>query len=202
MFDAPSFGKEGRAYLVGLGEGIQGALADVPTKVVELDVMKFVNPVPSALQAMSPSHTIRLFTESDMMRYGTPISATWQMEVSDVTTAPVPATNDKLGGTRYTIKPIYKARANGKRVSIPTASQESAVWRWGKCSVKPCVQRTWCESERGRKASALSALLVIAPKKKKGVTEKFRNPFFGFGAGCRTRTRHLMITNQLLYQMS
>lgn len=22
------------------------------------------------------------------------------------------------------------------------------------------------------------------------------------GAGCRTRTRHLMITNQLLYQMS
>lgn len=23
-----------------------------------------------------------------------------------------------------------------------------------------------------------------------------------FGAGCRTRTRHLMITNQLLYQMS
>ena len=114
MFDAPSFGKEGRAYLVGLGEGIQGALADVPTKVVELDVMKFVNPVPSALQAMSPSHTIRLFAESDMMRYGTPISATWQMEVSDVTTAPVPATNDKPGGTRYTIKPIYKARANGE----------------------------------------------------------------------------------------
>jgi hypothetical protein len=25
---------------------------------------------------------------------------------------------------------------------------------------------------------------------------------FAFGAGCRTRTRHLMITNQLLYQMS
>lgn len=25
---------------------------------------------------------------------------------------------------------------------------------------------------------------------------------FGIGAGCRTRTRHLMITNQLLYLMS
>jgi len=25
---------------------------------------------------------------------------------------------------------------------------------------------------------------------------------FLIGAGCRTRTRHLMITNQLLYQMS
>jgi hypothetical protein len=27
-------------------------------------------------------------------------------------------------------------------------------------------------------------------------------PLVRFGAGCRTRTRHLMITNQLLYQMS
>ncbi|AXF19433.1 hypothetical protein CUJ89_02160 [Burkholderia pyrrocinia] len=86
----------------------------MPTKVVELDIMKFVNPVPSALRAMRPSHTIRLFTESDMLRYGTPISATWQMEVSNVTTAPVPATSDKPAGTRYTIKPIYKARADGE----------------------------------------------------------------------------------------
>ncbi len=31
---------------------------------------------------------------------------------------------------------------------------------------------------------------------------KTSRPFVQFGAGCRTRTRHLMITNQLLYQMS
>ncbi|MCA8023654.1 hypothetical protein [Burkholderia metallica] len=49
MFDAPTFGSEGRAYLAGLGEGVRDALAGVPTKVVELDVMKFVNPVPAAL---------------------------------------------------------------------------------------------------------------------------------------------------------
>ncbi|NTX27061.1 hypothetical protein HT746_07930 [Burkholderia pyrrocinia] len=115
MFDAPAFGSEGRAYLAGLGEGVRDALAGVPTKVVELDVMKFVNPVPSALQAMRPSHTIRLFTESDMVRYGTPISATWQMGVSNVTSATVPATNDKPAGTRYTIKPIYRARADGEK---------------------------------------------------------------------------------------
>lgn len=113
-FDGPAFGSEGRAYLAGLGEGILAALAGVPTKVVELDEMKFVNPVPAALRAMGPSHTIRLFTESEMARYGTPISATWQMEVSNVTTTLVPATGDKPGGTRYTIKPIYKARADGE----------------------------------------------------------------------------------------
>ncbi|CAB3763309.1 hypothetical protein LMG29660_04722 [Burkholderia puraquae] len=76
--------------------------------------MKFVNPVPSALRAMRPSHTIRLFTESATARYGTAISATWQMEVSNVTTALVPATGDKPGGTRYTMKPIYRARADGE----------------------------------------------------------------------------------------
>lgn len=114
IFDAPAFGSEGRAYLAGLGEGIRDALAGVPTKVVELDEMKFGNPVPSALQAMRPSHTIRLFTESDMVRYGTPISATWQMEVSNVTAASVPASNGKPAGTRYTIKPIYRARADGE----------------------------------------------------------------------------------------
>lgn len=85
VFDAPAFGSEGRAYLAGLGDGIRDALAGVPTKVVELDEMRFVNPVPLALQAMRPSHTIGLFTESDILRYGTPISATWQMEVSNVT---------------------------------------------------------------------------------------------------------------------
>ncbi|VWC02982.1 hypothetical protein BLA14095_04853 [Burkholderia lata] len=113
-FDGPAFGSEGRAYLAGLGDGIQAALAGVPTKVVELDEMKFVNPVPAALRAMRPSHTIGLFTESSTVRYGTPISATWQMEVSNVATALVPATGDKPGGTRYTIKPIYKARADGE----------------------------------------------------------------------------------------
>ncbi|WP_174987506.1 hypothetical protein [Burkholderia lata] len=113
-FDGPAFGSEGRAYLAGLGDGIQAALAGVPTKIVELDEMKFVNPVPAALQAMRPSHTIRLFTESATARHGTPISATWQMEVSKVTTALVPATGDKPDGTRYTIKSIYKARADGE----------------------------------------------------------------------------------------
>jgi len=113
-FDRPQFGSEGHAYLAGLGEGIQAALAGVPTKVVELDEMKFVNPVPSALQAMRPSHAIRLFTESATVRYSTPISATWQMEVSKVTTALVPATGDKPGGTRYMMKPIYIARADGE----------------------------------------------------------------------------------------
>jgi len=33
--------------------------------------------------------------------------------------------------------------------------------------------------------------------------EMIRNYWnMGLGAGCRTRTRHLMITNQLLYLMS
>jgi hypothetical protein len=113
-FDGPAFGSEGRAYLAGLGEGLQAALAGVPTKIVELDEMKFVNPVPAALRAVRPSHTIRLFTESETARHDTPISATWQMEVSNVTTTLVPATGDKPGGTRYTIKPIYKARADGE----------------------------------------------------------------------------------------
>ncbi|MDR0244893.1 MAG: hypothetical protein LBJ65_25130 [Burkholderia sp.] len=113
-FDGQAFGSEGRAYLAGLGEGIQNALTGVPTKVVELDEMKFVNPVPAALQATRPSHTIHLFTESGIARYGTPISATWQMEVSNVTIAPVPATVDKPASTRYTIKPVYKARADGE----------------------------------------------------------------------------------------
>ena len=113
-FDRPEYGSEGHAYLAGLGEGIQAALAGVPTRIVELDEMKFVNPVPAALRAMRPSHTIRLFTESGTTRNGTPISATWQMEVSNVMTTLVPATGDKPGGTRYTIKPIYKARADGE----------------------------------------------------------------------------------------
>lgn len=36
----------------------------------------------------------------------------------------------------------------------------------------------------------------------KGLQRKSPQPLDFIGAGCRTRTRHLMITNQLLYLMS
>ncbi|WP_175023549.1 hypothetical protein [Burkholderia aenigmatica] len=113
IFDSPSFGSEGRAYLAGLGEGIQGTLTDIPTQLVELDVMKFVDPIPHALDAMHPSHLVRLYTASDLRRNDTPVSATWQMTVSDVKMTPVAPTDEKPAGTRYTFKPIYKARADG-----------------------------------------------------------------------------------------
>ncbi|VWM16680.1 hypothetical protein [Burkholderia lata] len=60
------------------------------------------------------AHGNRLFTESATVRYSTPISATWQMEVSNVTTALVPATGDKPDGTRFMMKPIYIALADGE----------------------------------------------------------------------------------------
>lgn len=68
-----------------------------------------------------------------------------------------------------------------------------------------CCEVCWLAEMRsagGMPIRATWQMGVDCAEKKKGVTEKFRNPFFGFGAGCRTRTRHLMITNQLLYQMS
>jgi hypothetical protein len=45
----------------------------------------------------------------------------------------------------------------------------------------------------------------LIPNSKKGLHADARNPLFFLlysGAGCRFRTGHLMITNQLLYQMS
>ncbi len=113
LFGNPPYGTEGRAYMSGLGSGLQHALADVPSKVVEVDAMAFTNPVPPALQALQPSHAIRVHTVSDLRRADVPIHATWQMDVSSVTTAAIPATEGKPAGTRFTLKPIYKARAEG-----------------------------------------------------------------------------------------
>lgn len=70
------------------------------------------------------AHGSRLFTESATVRYSTPISATWQMEVSNVATALVPATGDKPGGTRYTMKPIHIARRWGNVSRLGQSREE------------------------------------------------------------------------------
>lgn len=113
IFGAPLFGTEGHAYLTGLGQGLQSALVGIPTTVVVVDPMMMANPVPPALQATRPSHTIRVFTVSDTQRNGFPISAVWQMDVADMTMTAIPAADGKPSGTRFTSKPVYKARAEG-----------------------------------------------------------------------------------------
>ncbi|WP_175240813.1 MULTISPECIES: hypothetical protein [Burkholderia cepacia complex] len=113
-FDSPVFGSQGPAYLSGLGEGLQNALTSIPTKVIKLDAMAFDNQVQPAITSMRPSHIIRLSTVSELSRHGTPVTATWQIDVSNVMAMPIPAANEKPAGTRFTLQPIYRAQADGE----------------------------------------------------------------------------------------
>ncbi|MDN7562286.1 hypothetical protein [Burkholderia orbicola] len=113
-FDAPIFGSQGPAYLSGLGQGTQEALTNIPTKVIRIDAMEFDNQVQQTITAMRPSHVIRLSTVSELSRRGTPISATWQIDVSNVTATPVPAANGRPANTHFTVQPIYRAQADGE----------------------------------------------------------------------------------------
>nr|WP_175798442.1 hypothetical protein [Burkholderia anthina] len=113
-FDSPPFGTQGPAYLSGLGKGMQEALNGIPTKVIQLDSMGFDNQVRPAITTMRPSHIIRLFPVSVLSRQGTPISVTWQIDVSSMTTTPVSAINVKSASTRFMTQPVYRAQASGE----------------------------------------------------------------------------------------
>jgi hypothetical protein len=113
VFDAPLFGTQGRAFLTGLGDGLQGALAGVPTRVVQIDPMQLDNPVPSAFKSAQPTQTIRVATISDRQRNGTPVSAVWQMTVSNVKTTTVAAADGKPARETFQMTPVYKLRAEG-----------------------------------------------------------------------------------------
>lgn len=98
----------------GLGKGMQEALTNIPTKVIRLDAMGFDNQVQPTITAMRPSHVVRLSTVSELSRRGTPISATWQIDVSNVTATPVLAANENPASTHFMVQPIYRAQADGE----------------------------------------------------------------------------------------
>lgn len=127
-FDSPAFGTQGPAYLSGLGTGMQESLNSVPTKVIRFDSMGFDNQIQPTIAAMRPSHIIRLFTVSELSRQGTPVSATWQIDVSRVTTTPVPAADAEPASTRFKVQPIYRAQASGETcLDTDTLAQKCGV---------------------------------------------------------------------------
>ena len=113
VFGAPFFGTPGRAYLKGLGTGLQDALPGIATSVVDVDSMGLGNPIPHALYATRPSHVLRVFTVSNKQRNGFPISAVWQLDVNTVAITSRPAADGKPSVTNFGFTPIYKARAEG-----------------------------------------------------------------------------------------
>jgi hypothetical protein len=116
MFATPLYGRFGRAYMTGLGRGLQEALTGVPSQVVEVDAMSFGNPALSALTATRPSHAIRVYTISSTQRNGTPIDSVWQMNVDDVTISPTATAANVSGkpvGIHVQLRSIYRARAEG-----------------------------------------------------------------------------------------
>ncbi len=142
----------------------------------------------------------------DGVHYGTFISTTWQMEVSSVKTAPVPAGRyplhdqadlqgarrwgdvSRFGRSRETMR-----RGDGEDVRRYVAHRACAADRCGDVgasTVKAANVRACRKAADGQKSDH---------RNDEGAGEKISQPFVQYGAGCRTRTRHLMITKQLKY---
>jgi len=97
------------------------------------------------------SRTVRLFTESDMVRYGTPISATWQMEVASGTTA---GSRGQRQARRYALHVPAGLQGTRRWRDLPRLRQSREEMRCGDGQdAGRCVARGACDADWGRNAA-------------------------------------------------
>lgn len=118
-YDNFGMGRSGRDYMEAMGTAFRGTLPpDIPARIISIDGMALDNPEGRALDETHPNYIMRLHPLSISTVQGTSRTV-WQLDVSQVTIAQSVTTGPHgkpITRTHYTIRPVYRSRANGRVV--------------------------------------------------------------------------------------
>lgn len=127
VMDASVFGSDqlhgnGRNYLASMAGVLRDQAGNIPVTVVTVDPMSLDNDLGRAIIANKPSQIMRVHTVSVQSdRYG-PVSATWQLDVENVSQHPAASNGASAGQITVERRPIYRVRVSG-----PTCSSVLAI---------------------------------------------------------------------------
>lgn len=113
VFAGEQFHGNGKPYLAAMADVLRDQAGNIPVTVVTVDPMSLENDVGRAIIANKPSQIMVVHTVSlQSNRYG-PVSATWQLDIEDVSQHSVVSNGAPTGQTSVSRRPIYRVRVSG-----------------------------------------------------------------------------------------